>query len=36
MGKGYKELIADVFNGKAIHQYCTLHVTTPANELAGI
>jgi hypothetical protein len=26
MGKGYKELIADVFNGKAIHQYCTLHL----------
>jgi hypothetical protein len=26
MGKGYKELIADVFNGNAIHQYCTFHL----------
>jgi len=26
MGKGYKELIVDVFNGNAIHQYCTFHL----------
>jgi hypothetical protein len=25
-GKGYAELIADVFNGNAIHQYCTFHL----------
>ena len=25
-GKGYAELIADVFNGNAIHQYCIFHL----------
>jgi hypothetical protein len=25
-GNGYAELIADVFNGNAIHQYCTFHL----------
>jgi hypothetical protein len=25
-GKGYAELIIDVFNGNAIHQYCTFHL----------
>jgi hypothetical protein len=26
MGKGYAELIGDVFNGKALHQYCIFHL----------
>jgi len=26
MGRGYAELITEVFKGKAIHQYCTFHL----------
>ena len=26
LGKGYAELIAEVFNGKAMHQYCIFHL----------